>query len=83
MKVGQDLLGVLFFTLVGKFKRENGIHQHMICVADTTILGIETRWWIEKLLEAREQERQSNGSAFGNPENLFVLLCELDGVLHL
>ncbi len=57
--VGQDLLDApyVFFTLLGRFKGENGIQQHMICVASTTMSGIETRWWVEKLIKVRERER--------------------------
>ena len=84
MKVGQDLSGVphLFFTLLGKFKGENGIRQHMICVARATISGIETRWWLEKLLEVREQEGRVDGPAFGHQDNSVMSLRELDGMLH-
>ncbi len=54
--VGQDLSDApyIFYTLLGKFKGENGIGQHMICVANTTMSGIETRWWVERLIEVRE-----------------------------
>ena len=84
MKVGQDLSGVphLFFTLLGKFKGENGIRQHMICVANTTVSGIETRWWLEKLLEVREQEGRVEGPCFGHRDNSVMSLRELDGTLH-
>ena len=68
MKVGQDLTGMphLFFTLLGKFKGENGIHQHVICVASTMVSGIETRWWIEKLVVVREREGYLDGPVFGH-----------------
>lgn len=76
MKVGQDLSDVphIFFTLLGKFKGENGIRQHMICVASTTVSGIETRWWLEKLLEVRKQEGHVDGPAFGHQDNLVMSL---------
>ena len=84
MKVGQDLTGVphLFFTLLGKFKGENGVRQHMICVASTTVSGIEARWWIEKLLDVRKQEGRVEGPAFGHRDNSAMSLRELDGMLH-
>jgi hypothetical protein len=84
MKVGQDLSGVphLFFTLLGKFKGENGVRQHMICVASTTVSGIEARWWIENLLQSREQEGHTEGPAFGHRDNSVMSLRELDGMLH-
>ena len=84
MKVGQDLSGAphVFLALLGKFKGENGIRQHMICVANTTVSGIETRWWIEKLLEVREREGWREGPAFGYKDGSVMSLRELDGLLH-
>jgi hypothetical protein len=84
MKVGQDLSGApyILFTLLGKFKGENGVRQHMICVSSRTVSGIETRWWIEKLIEAREQEGKMEGPAFGHPDGSVMSIRELDGFLH-
>ena len=84
MKVGQDLSGAphVFLTLIGKFKGENGIRQHVICVASTTMSGIETRWWIEKLLAVRQEEGWTDGPAFGRRDNSVMSLQELDGLLH-
>ena len=84
MKVGQDLTGVplVFLTLLGKFKGENGIRQHMICVASNTVSGLATRWWIEKLLEVRSAEGRVDGPAFGHRDNSVMSLRELDGMLH-
>ncbi len=82
--VGQDLSTApyIMFTLLGKFKGENGIRQHMICVANTTLSGIETRWWVERLLEVREREGQTEGPAFGYRDGSVMSLRELDGFLH-
>lgn len=84
MKVGQDLSGAphIFLTLLGKFKGENGIRQHMICVASNTISGIETRWWVEKLIAVREREGWCEGPAFGHKDGSVMSLRELDGLLH-
>ncbi len=84
MKVGQDLSGApyILFTLLGKFKGENGVRQHMICVSSRMISGIETRWWIEKLIEVREQEGKLEGPAFGHPDGSVMSIRELDGFLH-
>ena len=84
LKIGQDLSGAphVFLTLLRKFKGENGIRQHMICVASNTVSGIHTRWWIEKLLEVREGEGRIDGPAFGHRDNLVLSLRELDGMLH-
>lgn len=84
MKVGQDLSDApyVMFTLLGKFKGENGVRQHMICVASHTVSGIETRWWIERLLEVREREGHTNGPMFGHRDNTVMSLRELNGTLH-
>ena len=84
MKVGQDRSGIpyIFFMLLGKFKGENGIRQHMICVASITVSGIETRWWVEKLVDIMEKEGQVEGPAFGHRDNSVMSLRELDGLLH-
>ncbi len=84
MKVGQDLSDAphVFFTLLGKFKGENGVRHHMICAASKTISNIDTRWWIEKLLEVRQEEGWVEGPAFGHRDNSVMSLRELDGMLH-
>ena len=84
LRIGQDLSAApyVILTLLGKFKGENGIRQHMICVSSTTISGIQTRWWIEKLLEVREGEGRREGPAFGHRDNSVMSLRELDGMLH-
>ncbi len=35
---------------LGKFKGETGTDHHMIVVANTTVLGLEPRWWVKKLV---------------------------------
>ncbi len=84
LRVGQDLSDApyVFFTLLGKFKGENGIRQHMICVSNVTTSGIETRWWIERLMEVREREGRVDGPAFGYRDGSVMSLRELDGLLH-
>jgi hypothetical protein len=84
LRVGQDLSDApyVFLTLLGKFKGENGIRQHMICVSNVTTSGIETRWWIERLMEVREREGRVDGPAFGYRDGSVMSLRELDGLLH-
>ncbi len=84
LKIGQDLSSAphMFLTLLRKFKGENGIRQHMICVASDTVSGIPTQWWIEKLLDVREGEGRIDGPAFGHRDNSVMSLRELDGMLH-
>jgi hypothetical protein len=50
--------------LVGKFKGENGERHHSLVLANESMPGLETRWWIEKLLEVCQQEGRTRGFAF-------------------
>jgi len=36
--------------LLGKFKGETRIDQHLITLANETVLGLQPHWWIEKLV---------------------------------
>ena len=84
LKPGKDLTKAphVYLTLLGKFKGEQGVRQHMVCLASSTISGIETRWWLEKLVEVREREGKITGPAFGHRDGAVMSLRELDGFLH-
>jgi hypothetical protein len=45
----------VMFTLVGRFKGEQGGHHHLMPVADITGSGLEVRKWMERLLQAKEK----------------------------
>lgn len=57
LKKGTDLKNAPYvhLALQGKFKGENNVKHHLIAVASHTLSGIQTRWWIEKLIEVRER----------------------------
>jgi hypothetical protein len=42
--------------LLGKFKGETGVDQHLITVANETLSGLRPRWWVEKLVYVRTKE---------------------------
>jgi hypothetical protein len=50
--------------LIGKFKGETGERHHSIVLANESSSGLQTRWWIEKLLEVCEAEGRTTGYAF-------------------
>ena len=52
--------------LIGKFKGETGERYHSIVLANTSQSGLETRWWIEKLMEVCESEGRMTGYAFAD-----------------
>lgn len=53
-------------TLLGKFKGEGGIGQHMFCVANESMSGLATRWWVEKVVEIAESEGRTHGPLFAD-----------------
>jgi hypothetical protein len=84
LKPGKDLTKAphVYLMLLGKFKGKQGVRQHMVCLASSTISGIETQWWLEKLVEVREREGKIAGPAFGHLDGAVMSLRELDGFLH-
>ena len=53
LDVGSDLFDAahVYLALVGEFKGENGIREHLVPVASESMSGLETRGWIEKLIK--------------------------------
>ncbi len=84
MKVGEDLVGAphVYLALVGKFKGELGIREHLVAVASETKSGVEVRWWLEQLIRVREEEGHTHGPAFGNADGSLCFLSDFDVVLH-
>lgn len=50
--------------LIGKFKGETGERYHSVVLANTSLSGLTTRWWVEKLLQVCEEEGRTSGFAF-------------------
>lgn len=63
-----DRLPSVCICLLGKFKGETGERYHSIVLANTTTSGIETRWWVERLLMVCEEEGRTSGFAFYEPD---------------
>lgn len=68
-------------TLIGQFKGELGTRKHQIALASVTMSGIEVRWWLEQLVEVRQQEGWRTGPAFGDRAGRAALLSEYDGMM--
>ena len=49
-KVEASLLHVAIL-LLGNFKGERGVNYHTINVANMLMSGLQTRWWVEKLVK--------------------------------
>ena len=43
-------------AILGHFKGETGVDQHLISLANESVSGLKTRWWIEKLVSVCETE---------------------------
>jgi hypothetical protein len=84
MKRGTDLTKAphVFYAFLGRFKGELGFDQHLVAVASNTQSGLEPRWWIEKLIRAREEEGCLSGPAFASTGNRVSTGREYDVILH-
>jgi hypothetical protein len=84
LRTGTNLTGVphVVAVLIGRFKGESGVHHHMLNLASTSSLGISLRWWLEKLIQIRQEEGCQHGSAFGYSNGTVASLHEYDGILH-
>ena len=68
--------------LLGKFKGETGIDHHLITLANKTVLGLQPRWWIEKLVLVCEQEGRVNGPAFATLDRELTLSVNYDSMFQ-
>ena len=53
-------------ALLGHFKGETGVDQHLISLANESVSELKTRWWIEKLVSVCQAEGQVHGPAFAS-----------------
>ena len=81
---GTDLFNApyIYIALIGKFKGENGVREHLVPVASESMSGLQPRWWIERLIEVREREGCTSGPAFGNADGSVAMMSAYDDVLH-
>jgi hypothetical protein len=50
--------------LLGKFKGETGERHHSIILANESMSGLKTRWWVEQLMDVCRREGRTSGPAF-------------------
>jgi hypothetical protein len=50
--------------LLGRFKNEIGERYHLVLLSPVTQSGIQTRFWLEELVDARFREGRTRGPAF-------------------
>ena len=48
-EICKDLPHVMV-AMLGHFKGETEVDQHLISLANESVSGLKTRWWIEKLV---------------------------------
>jgi hypothetical protein len=78
MAHGSDLSNAsphIHVVFIGEFKGELGLRYHLVALANETRSGIETQWWIEKLVQA-------SGPAFGYADRSLASIREYDDQLH-
>jgi len=51
-------------SLLGQFKSETSLRLHCIPMANRSNSGLEYRKWVERVVEAREQEGRTSGPMF-------------------
>ena len=68
--------------LIGKFKGETGERYHSIVLANTSQSGLETRWWVEKLIEVCESEGRTTGYAFADQLGQELEAAELNALVR-
>jgi hypothetical protein len=57
-------LPTVCICLMGKFKGETGERYHSIILANETMSGLTTRWWVESLMALCDSEGRTKGFAF-------------------
>eukprot|EP00956_Cyclotella_meneghiniana_P038890 scaffold161714_cov40-Cyclotella_meneghiniana.AAC.1 len=68
--------------LIGKFKGETGERHHSIVLANTSVSGLEPRWWIEKLLEVCASEGRVSGYAFKDDTNTLPTSADYNAMVR-
>jgi len=84
MKAGTDLSQAphVIIPLLGQFKGELGFRYHIMSLASTTSSGIELRWWMEKLIQVRQEENRTAGTGFGHMDGVVASMREYDEVIQ-
>ena len=81
---GTDLFNAphVHLTMVGKFKGENGIREHLVSVASESLSGLKIRWLIDQLLEIRDSEGCTSGPAFRDMNERLASMTAYNDILN-
>ncbi len=64
--------------LLGKFKGEIGVDNHLIIVASKTISGLRPHWWLKKLVDMCDSKGRHFGPAFASADGRLASLLDYD-----
>jgi len=56
----------MYLAMIEHFKGEIELRKHLVAVASESKSGINVQWWVEKLIQVREEENCTRGPAFGD-----------------
>ncbi len=68
--------------MLGDFKAENGSDYHMLNVANVKRSGLNTRWWVEKLVEVCKAEGRKKGPAFAGSDGRLETSLDYDATFR-
>ena len=63
-------------------KAEGGVNYHTINVVNEFMLGLQTRWWVEKLVSIADQEGRSRGPTFAITNGSLAVGSEHDALFR-
>ena len=69
-------------AMLGHFKGETGVDQHLIALANKSVSGLKTRWWIEKLVSVCEAEGRIHGPAFASAHGVLASSADYNAVFR-
>jgi len=68
--------------LLGKFKAQDGISQHVFNLANETLSGLQPRWWMEKVIAVAESEGRYTGPVFASKRGILDSSSDYDAVFR-
>ena len=68
--------------LLGKFKAQDGISQHVFNLANETLSGLQPRWWMEKVIDVAASEGRYSGPVFASKTGVLDASSDYDAVFR-
>jgi hypothetical protein len=78
-----ERLPFVVLPLLGKFKGSLHVDHHLINLANTSLSGLEPRWWLEKLVEVCASEGRVRGPAFATTRGELIEMSDFDASFRL